>query len=174
MTPINRNRNDMTRLGTLAIALGIAMAPVTTVQAQQQIEAKVPIAFNRFYDYEEMGTRLAELASAHPELCKLTSIGKSEQGREMWLLTINNPETGGDRSKPGMWIDGNVHGNEIQAAETVLYTAWYLLEGYDEVEAIRELVDENAFYLLPMVNPDGRAGWFRDPGTPHSNRTHIH
>ena len=179
MTPINRmNRvrrmkRCMNRLGTLAIGLGVAVVPVTAAHAQQQIEAEVPIAFNRYYDYEEMGTLLTELAAAHPELCSLASIGKSEQGRDLWLLTINNPETGGDRSKPGMWIDGNVHGNEIQAAETVLYTAWYLLEGYDEVEAIRELVDENAFYLLPMVNPDGRAGWFRDPGTPHSNRTGL-
>ncbi len=173
MNPIRRTMRGLKRLGTLAIALGVAAVPTTAVQAQQQIDAEVPIAFNRFYDYEAMGERLAELAAAHPELCTLASIGKSEQGRDMWLLTINNPETGGDRSKPGMWIDGNVHGNEIQAAETVLYTAWYLLEGYDEVEAIRKLVDENAFYLLPMVNPDGRAGWFRDPGTPHSNRTGL-
>ncbi|MCP4798309.1 MAG: peptidase M14, partial [Phycisphaeraceae bacterium] len=173
MNPIRRTMHGLKRLGSLAIALGVAAVPTTAVQAQQQIDAEVPIAFNRFYDYEAMGERLAELAAAHPELCTLASIGKSEQGRDMWLLTINNPETGGDRSKPGMWIDGNVHGNEIQAAETVLYTAWYLLEGYDEVEAIRKLVDENAFYLLPMVNPDGRAGWFRDPGTPHSNRTGL-
>jgi len=144
-----------------------------TASAQQQIKADVPIAFNRFYDYDELSATMAALAAAHPKLCSIHSIGKSEQGREMWLLTINNPDTGSDLSKPGMWIDGNVHGNEVQAGETVLYAAWYLLEGYDEVPAIRELVDANVFYLLPSVNPDGRAGWFRDPHTPNSNRTGL-
>ena len=98
-----------------------------SASAQQQIKADVPIAFNRFYDYEELSATMAALAAAHPKLCSMHSIGKSEQGREMWLLTINNPDTGSDLSKPGMWIDGNVHGNEVQAGETVLYAAWYLL-----------------------------------------------
>lgn len=161
------------RFGLGALFVLPLVGPSGSAVAQQQIDAEVPIAFNRFYDYDELAAAMAKLASAHPELCSLHSIGKSEQGREMWLLTINNPETGSDLSKPGMWIDGNVHGNEVQAGETVLYTAWYLLEGYDEVPAIRELVDSNAFYLLPMVNPDGRAGWFRDPHTPNSNRTGL-
>lgn len=141
--------------------------------AQQQIESRVDLPWNRFYDYPELERAMAALAESHPELCRLDAIGTSEQGRDLWVLTIDNPRTGIESDKPAMWIDGNVHGNEIQAAETVLYTAWYLLEGYDEVPAIRELVDDHVFYLMPCVNPDGRAGWFRDPGTPHSNRTGL-
>ena len=42
-------------------------------------------------------------------------------------------EQPGDRpahSKPAMWIDGNVHGNEVQGGEAVVYSIWYLLESY--------------------------------------------
>ena len=152
------------------LVLGMCTA---TALAQQQLDAKTDLDFNRFYDFEELEEAMRSLAEAHPELTTLVSLGKSVEGREMWMLTINNPETGKDTSKPGMWIDGNVHGNEVQASETVLYTAWYLLEGYDEVPAIRELVDNNVFYLAPSVNPDGRAGWFRDAHSPHSNRTGL-
>jgi hypothetical protein len=58
--------------------------------------------------------------------------------------------------KPGIYIDGNIHGNEIQGGEVVLYTAWYLLENYENVTGIRELVDRIVFYLVPSINPDGR------------------
>ena len=89
----------------------------------------------------------------------------------MPLLTIQNPETGDEAGKAAMWIDGNVHGNEIQAAEVCVYLAWYLLEKYGELPMVTELVDERVFYILPMVNPDGRHDWFHEPNTPHSART---
>src|SRR5262249_20794034 len=69
-----------------------------------------------------------------------------------------------------MYIDGNIHGNEIQAAETVLYTLWYLVSAYGSVPPITELVDRVAFYIVPSANPDGRAYWFSHPNTPNSSR----
>ena len=57
---------------------------------------------------------------------RVTELGKSTEGRDMLLMTVNNPKTGPDREKPAMYIDGNVHGNEVQAAESCLYTIWYL------------------------------------------------
>ncbi|MEE2895806.1 MAG: M14 family metallopeptidase [Planctomycetota bacterium] len=166
-------RRGRTAAWGAAIAGAMCGGIATPVAAQQQIEAEVDLAHNRYYDFEEMTDALRRLAEAHPELATLVSLGESVQGRPMWLLAINNPETGSDREKPAIWIDGNIHGNEVQAAETVLYTAWYLLEAYDEVPAVRELVDERAFYLVPMVNPDGRAGWFDEAHTPNSNRSGL-
>ena len=130
--------------GLTILATGAALsAGITgTATAQQQIDATVDLAFNRYYDYDQMTDAMQRLAAAHPDVCSLISIGKSVEDRDMWVLTINDPATGDDLSKPAMWIDGNIHGNELQAAETVLYTAWYLLEGRDEVPAIAELVKE--------------------------------
>ena len=70
-----------------------------------------------------------------------------------------------------MWIDGNVHGNEVQGGEAIVYAAWYLLENRESNARVRELVEGSSFYLLPMVNPDGRASWFRDAHNAHSSRT---
>ena len=119
--------------------------------------AKVPIAFNRLYDYPELVEALRTLVKAHPELLTIKSLGKSVEGRDLWCVTINNPKTGDDRTKPAMYVDGNIHGNEIQAAETCLYLIWYLTENYDRVVKIKEIVDERTFYVVPTVNPDGRA-----------------
>lgn len=139
--------------------------------AQQQIPSKVDVSWNRFYDYDEMEQILQDLAEAYPDLLTLESIGKSELGRDMWMMILNNPATGKDTDKPAMYIDGNVHGNEIQATETVLYSIWYLTKSYGEVDQLTELMDRVAFYFVPSINPDGRAEWFANPNTPHSART---
>lgn len=141
--------------------------------AQQQIDAKVDLAWNRYYPTEEIGAILERLAKAHPDLASVETIGTSVEGRPIWVFTINNPATGADTEKPAIYIDGSIHANEIQATETVLYSIWYLLEAYDEVPAIRALVDRTAWYFVPLVNPDGRVTWFEDPHTPHSSRTGV-
>jgi hypothetical protein len=114
-----------------------------------------------------MTKALHELVAAYPELLSIQTIGRSVAGREMWLVTLNNPATGADTDKTAIFIDANIHGNEIQGAETVLYTIWYLTKSYGKIERLTRLVDERAFYLLPMENPDGREVWFQEASTPH-------
>jgi hypothetical protein len=141
--------------------------------AQQQISSKVEIPFNRFYDYDEISAHLKALVAAYPDLLTLQSLGQSEEKREIWLVTMNNPATGPDDDKPAMWIDGNIHGNEIQAAETVLYSIWYLTKSHGPVKPLTELIDRAAFYFVPMSNPDGRANWFSTPTNPHHYRSGL-
>jgi hypothetical protein len=156
---------------TTILLCALCIAAVNPCSAQQQTPARVEIAFNRFYDYDQITDLLHKLVEAYPEILSLQSLGQSEQGREMWLVTLNNPATGPDTAKPAMWIDGNVHGNEIQAAETVLYSLWYLAKNVGQVEQLTELVNDYAFYFLPMQNPDGRDFWFDQPNTPSSSRS---
>ncbi|MFO0889187.1 MAG: M14 family metallopeptidase [Isosphaeraceae bacterium] len=134
-------------------------------------DPRVPIAFNRLYDYPELTALLKKLVAAYPDLLSLQSLGKSTEGRDLWCVTINNPATGDDRSKPAMYVDGNIHGNEIQGAEVALYLIWYLAENRGRNEVLRKLTDERAFYVVPTINPDGRAYWFNAPNTTHSSRS---
>lgn len=154
----------------LALSAALALAPAP-VQAQSDRTPALPIAWNRFYDAAEIDRLSREIAERWPALCTYEVLGTSVEGRPMPLLTIHNPATGPELGKPGMWIDGNVHGNEVQGAEAALYTAWWLLERYGELDAITELVDDKVFYILPMVNPDGRQWWFDGPNTPSSSRS---
>jgi len=167
MNTSKKTFRSMCVAGVLAVS-GL-YAPLAS--AQQQVPSRVDVSWNRFYDYDEMTQIIHDLVDAYPELLSLESLGKSEQGRDMWLITLNNSKTGEAKDKPAMYIDGNVHGNEIQAAETVLYSIWYLTKSYGKVDQLTELVDRVAFYFLPSQNPDGRAEWFGNPNTPHSART---
>jgi hypothetical protein len=139
--------------------------------AQPNTPNRVPLAFDRFYNFEEMTAALQALVAAYPELLTMESLGHSAEGRDMWLVTMNNPATGSDRDKPAIYIDANVHGNEVQGSEVCLYTLWYLTKSYGVVDKLTRLVDERAFYVVPCVNPDGRAHWFDHPNTSSSSRS---
>lgn len=158
-----------TLLTLVALLLGLgstnAAEPITPVETPPQ-----PV-FNRLYDFDEITTLLKGYAAAYPDWLKLESIGKSTEGRDMWLLTLNNPATGEALSKPAMYVDGNTHGNEIQGTEATLYTIDFLLKNYGRLARITELLDRAAFYFVPVVNPDGRADWFGAPSTRNYPRT---
>ncbi|NLE33875.1 MAG: hypothetical protein GX622_02095, partial [Bacteroidales bacterium] len=145
----------------------VMVLAVTLAQAQ---EVQVPLRFDFYYSYEKMTEALKALNKAYPELTSLDEVGRSEEGRIIWALTINNPKTGEPLTKPGVYVDGNIHGNEIQAGEVCLYLANRLLTNYGKINEITEVVDRNTFYIIPVVNVDGRAHFFEDANTPSSNR----
>ncbi len=163
---MKRALNRTVALGALASMLA---APAAAL-AQEHIPAKVEIAFNRYHTVEEIDQAFRDIASAYPGLVTLETIGQSGDGRDLTMAILNNPETGAHDEKPAMWIDGGIHANEIQGPEVVLYTLWYLAKAHGVNEDLTELIDNYSFYLLPMVNPDSRAYFFREPSTPHFPR----
>ncbi|MBI4612827.1 MAG: peptidase M14 [Planctomycetes bacterium] len=152
----------------LALSLGGAFAQTFTSQTH---EPRVEMAWNRYRSYEDLSAALRRLVEAYPRFVALSSIGKSSQGRDLWLVTVTNPDTGADTAKAAIWIDGNIHGNEVQGGDACLYTIWYLMEYYGRIESVTRLVDQRTFYILPVVNPDGRAAWFGSPNNAHSARS---
>jgi hypothetical protein len=140
----------------------------------QPLEAKTKPPdphFNRLNHNDVIIGYLKGYAAAYPDWVKLESIGKSSGGSDMWLVTLNNPKTGPELSKPAMYVDGATHANEVQGSETILYTLDYLLKNYGKLERVTELMDRAVFYFLPIVNPDSRAKWFDAPSNPNFPRT---
>lgn len=111
--------------------------------------------FSQYFRYDVLTDLLHAYQSAFPGLAKVESIGKSYEGRDIWALTITNAKTGDALEKPGFYVDGNIHGSEVTASTTALYFAWTLLSNYGKQDAMTTLVDENTFYIIPVVSPDG-------------------
>jgi hypothetical protein len=143
-----------------------ATAPFTTSD-----KITVPLRFDHYYTYEQVGEALRALHEAYPALTTIDVVGKSEEGREIWAMTVNNPKTGAAIDKPGVYADGNIHGNEIQAAEVCLAFLNGLLMRYGNNDQVTRLVDHNSYYVIPVVNVDGRYHFFHDPNTPSSSRS---
>lgn len=113
------------------------------------------IRFDRYYRYEALTALLHELADRHPHLMRLASIGKSFEGRDVWLATVTAFAHGNDRDKPAFWIDGNIHAPELAGSSACLYFIHHLLNGYGLDADITRCLDSRVFYICPRVNPDG-------------------
>lgn len=113
------------------------------------------IAFNRYYRYQDLTALLEAFAAENPTLIQLESIGRSYEGRDIWLVTVTNQETGPASEKPAFWCDGNIHASEVSASTAVLRMLQTLLDRRKEGDT---LLDGRAFYLVPRLNPDG-AEW---------------
>lgn len=157
----------------VAVLLSISAILPVAAQSGRNVDPRVQLSFDRFYDHAQMTAALQKLVQAWPEFLSMQSLGKSVGGRDMWLVTVENRKTGDQATKAAMWIDANVHGNEVQGSEVCLYTLWYLMENYGKIERVTKLVDTRVFYVLPMVNPDGRDHWFHAANNSSSSRSGI-
>jgi len=116
------------------------------------------IAFDRFHRYDELTRLLHAYAGEYPALVRLASIGKSHEGRDVWVVTLTNAATGPDTEKPALWVDGNLHATEVAASAAALYALQSLVTRYGKDPVVTECLDTHAIYLCPRVNPDG-AEW---------------
>src|SRR6185369_9564611 len=116
------------------------------------------LAFDRFQRHDELTATLKEFAARHARLFALESIGKSYEGRDIWVLGATNVDTGAAKDKPAFWVDGNIHAAELTASLACMYFIHTLAEGYGKDPDITRLLDTRAFYICPRINPDG-AEW---------------
>src|SRR5574343_3948 len=111
--------------------------------------------FDTFYRHAELTQLLRDYAAARPQLVQLSSLGKSFEGRDIWLLTLTITATGAAADKPAIWVDGNIHAAELTASTACLYWLHQLLAGHGSDAAVTQLLDTRAVYLCPRLNPDG-------------------
>jgi murein tripeptide amidase MpaA len=116
------------------------------------------IRFDTYYRYDAITGFLQTWSEAYPNLCQLGSLGKSFEGREIWVITVTNFETGPDDEKPAYWVDGNIHATEVSPSSAALYLINTLLTQYGRDDKITYALDSRAFYIVPRLNPDG-AEW---------------
>lgn len=155
----------------LFMGLSLGTAELKAASKYEEHEVVVPLRFDYYYTYDMVVDALKKLHKAYPKLTVLEEVGKSEEGRSIYCMTVNNPKTGEELDKPGIYVDGNIHGNEIQAGEVALYLLDYLLGNYGKNKEITKLIDKKCFYVVPSVNVDGRYHFFADANTPSTNRS---
>src|SRR5512134_2408920 len=113
------------------------------------------IAFDRFHRYAELTDILHALAREHPALVAVESIGRSHEGRDIWVVTVTNAATGPAHEKPAYWVDGNIHSTEVAASAACLYLLHTLVTQHRSDPDVTRALDTRAFYVCPRINPDG-------------------
>ena len=116
------------------------------------------VAFDRFYRYQELTDLLHQYAREYPKLISIESIGKSFEGRDIWVLSVTNADTGPASEKPAFWVDGNIHSTEVSASAAAMHFLHFLVTHYGKDADVTRALDTRAVYICPRINPDG-AEW---------------
>jgi hypothetical protein len=113
---------------------------------------------NAYLDHERLTSQLRAWTEAFPALCRLQSIARTPEGRDVWLLVVG---TEPDRIRPAVWVGGNVHAAELAGSSVALAIAEDALRAHLEPdtlglpEAMLERLRDVLFYVVPRISPDG-------------------
>lgn len=118
------------------------------------------VRYDRFYDYAELTETLEAWAAEFPSLLQVESIGASYEGRDIWLCTVTNLETGPAEEKPAVIVHAQIHAMEFTGTTAALHLVDHLLHSDDP--RARHALDTRSFYVVPRVNPDGAEAGLRD------------
>jgi hypothetical protein len=132
---------------------------------------KVKMSWDTYHDYAQVTQLGRDLVKAYPNLVKMESAGKSFEGRDLWVLTISDFNSDKVENKPGFYIDGGIHANEMQGVEVAMYTAWYLAESFQTIKFINTLLKEKVFYIVMTISPDGRENFIYKPNNSNTSRS---
>lgn len=138
----------------------------------------------RYLAWDSLQDQLRAWANTYPELVRLESIGKTPEGRDLYVLTLG-PEP--DRIRPAVWVDGNMHAAELCGSSVALAFAEQILKLHvegdsgDLPESLVPLLSEVLVYVMPRMSPDGAEAVLRDgryvrsvPRDERPNQRHAH
>ena len=131
------------------------LAPFSSAFNTNQFD---PVSFDQYdyHTYEELTTELHSLQVNYSDIMSLTSIGKTYEGRDIWMVKLSD-NVNQEEDEPGVLFMGAHHGNEWPGIEICLFFIRYVVEQYDNetLPEIRDAVNTTQIFLIPMVNPDG-------------------
>jgi len=152
-----RQRRMRRWLTVLVVASMLAVS--TSPAATAQIGQPDIIQEHWYHSYATLTLDLNEWADDYPEIVEMFSIGKTELGREIWMLQISDwsQETKLDGSeKDVVYIDGGHHGNEHLGTELAFLVAEYYIEGWaDGQQDVLDVLANTELHILIMLNADG-------------------
>ncbi len=108
-----------------------------------------------YLTFDELTKQVKVLVDSHKDIAKVESIGKTAEGRDIWVLTIAKAGAVAVGDRPGLLVAANFEGDHLIGSSLSLEVAKYLLNGYATDEAIKTSIDNHVFYIMPRLNPDG-------------------
>ena len=101
-----------------------------------------------YHTLEEIYAYLDSLAKAYPDKVEVIVAGETYEGR-----LIKGVKLSFKKNNPGVFIEGGIHAREWITPATVTYILNEFLTSNNT--EIRQLAENNDWYIFPVFNPDG-------------------
>jgi hypothetical protein len=150
---VKKNVSSVAKSKLIVLTLAALLLSVQTIVSQD---------YSGYHSYNDMTKELKGLVNSNKSIAKIESIGKTIEGRDIWLLTIGSQQGTLLDERPGMLISANFEGDHLIGSEISLTLINYLLENYNSDEAVKKSIDEHVYYIIPRINPDGAERMFNN------------
>jgi carboxypeptidase T len=146
-------------LARLAAPLALAASLVLPASAARPApvsaaEPNWPASMSGYHNYPEMVAEIRRAARTYPGIVRVFSIGKSAQGRDIWMAKVSD-NVGVDEAEPEVLIDALHHAREHLGTEQALAVLRWLTQGYGRDATVTRLVKTREVFILFALNPDG-------------------
>ena len=151
------------RLGIISLAALCALVFFASTGITQE--------FTKYHTYDELAGALRSMVNDHRNIARLESIGKTLEGRDIWMVEIANRSGVPVEERPALFIGANFEGDHLIGSEIALYVVDYLLRNYNSNPEVKDKIDNNVFYIAPRINPDAAEMMFADIKTGRKTNT---
>ncbi len=100
---------------------------------------------------------MLDFATDYPDICRLDTIGFSEEGRAILVVKISD-NVNEDEIEPEFFFSGQMHGDELVSYILPLRMIDYLLSNYGSDAQVNNLINNLEIWINPLSNPDGTYG----------------
>ena len=97
-----------------------------------------------------------DVSSSGAQTYGFNSGGITIAPQTMWYVTITNQSNSSSvLPKPQSVITGAAHAREISSVTNIIYYMWYILENYESDQVLKDLIDHQELFFVPVINVDG-------------------
>lgn len=142
--------------GRIAVILIVFLTIMTAIS--QPISAATSYIVSRSdkkYSYSDMRKDIEQLTAKYPDRLTSQVLSQSADGRNIYALCLGNSE-----AEKQIFVTAGTHAREYINCQVVMMMVERYCRNYGgkyKGKTYRQLFDEVAVYIIPMVNPDGIA-----------------
>lgn len=129
---------------------------VSDIYLQNSMQRPLESFRGQYLTYQQFCDSMAAIATNHPDICQLETLGLSHQSRQLLVMKISD-NAAVDETEPAVHFEANVHGNEKIGWAVSFNMVSYLADNYSSDTLVQRLVDEREIWIAPLANPDGFA-----------------
>jgi carboxypeptidase T len=115
-----------------------------------------PVNDGDYHSYAELSASLKDLAVKNKDIVELSSIGLSNEGRDIWAVRVSStPALATNKLSAALFVGGH-HAREHVSVEVPLRLLNYLVDQYRKKDTrIVSLLRTTEVFIIPVLNPDG-------------------
>ncbi len=144
--------------GSGIYALLLLALPGLPQEAPATASSSRAAAVEGYANFDTLQLQLEQIA--HSPLAKLSVLGRTREGREVFLLTVGKGKVD---ERPGILVLGGLDAAQLFGSELAVRVARQLVERAGSDEETARLLERVTFYVVPRASPDACEFFFIRP-----------